>query len=71
MLEDNTEMGKMVAKQLAEHQDIIQVYDYEVVYKVEKCLIHQMLKSGGGVGQSKWYNNSFEEEKCIKNAKCG
>ena len=30
-LEDYTEMGKMVAKQLTEHQDIIQVYNYKVV----------------------------------------
>ena len=36
MLEDYMEMGKMVAKQLTEHQDIIQVYDHEVVKKAEK-----------------------------------
>ena len=43
-------MGKIFAKQLTEHQDIIQVYDHEVVKKVEKCLTHQTLKSRGGVG---------------------
>ena len=62
-LEDYMEMGKMVAKQLAEHQDIIQVYDHKVVKKVKKRLIHQMLKSRGGVGQFKGYNNPFKEAK--------
>ena len=63
MLEDYTEMGKMVAKQLTEHQNIIQVYDHEVVEKVEKCLIHQMLKSRGGVGQLEGHNKPFKEAK--------
>ena len=57
------EMGKMVAKQLTEHQDIIQVYNHEAVEKVEKHLIHQMIKNRGGVGQSKGHNNPFEEAK--------
>ena len=57
------EMGKMVAKRLTEHQDIIQVYDYKAVEKVEKCLIHQTLKSRGGIGQSKGHNNPFKEAK--------
>ena len=51
----------MVTKQLTEHQDIIQVYYHEVVKKVEKHLIYQMLKSEGGVGQSKGHNNLFKE----------
>ena len=46
-LEDYTEMGKMVAKQLTEDQDIIKLYYHKVVKKVEKRLIHQMLKSRG------------------------
>ena len=50
MLEDYLEMGKIIAKWLTEHQDIIYVYNHEVVEKVKKCLIHQMLKSRGGVG---------------------
>ena len=29
VLEDYTDMGKIVANQLTEHQDIIQVYDHE------------------------------------------
>ena len=40
VLEDYTEMGKMVTKWLTEHQDIIQVYNYKMVEKVEKHLIH-------------------------------
>ena len=44
VLEDYVMMGKMVAKQLTKHQDIIQVYDHEVVEEVEEHLIHQMLK---------------------------
>ena len=36
VLEDFMKMGKMVAKQLTEHQDIIQVYNHEVVEKVKK-----------------------------------
>ena len=56
-------MGKIVTTQLTEHQDIIQVYNHEVVKKVETRLIHQMLKSSGGVGQSKGHNNPFEEAK--------
>ena len=44
VLEDYMEMGKMVAKQLTEHQDIIQVSDHEAVNEVTKCLIDQMLK---------------------------
>ena len=35
VLEDYAEMGKMVTKQLTEHQDIIQVYNHEAVKKVE------------------------------------
>ena len=31
-------MGKMVAKWLTEHQDIIQLYNHEAVKKVEKGL---------------------------------
>ena len=38
-LEDYAEIGKIVAKQLAEHQDIIQVYNHEAVEKVKKHLI--------------------------------
>ena len=57
----------MVAKQLTEHQDIIQVYDHEAVKKVKKGLIHQMLKTKGCVGQSEGHNNPFEQAKtCIK-----
>ena len=63
MLEDYMEMGKMVAKQLTEHQDIIQVYNHEVVKNVKKGLIHQMLKSRGGIGQSEGHNNPFKEAK--------
>ena len=63
VLEDYTEMGKMVAKQLTEHQDVIQVYDHKVVNKVEKGLIHQMLKSRRGVGKSKGHKNPFKEAK--------
>ena len=62
-LEEYVEMGKMVTKQLTEHQDIIQVYDQEVVDKVENCLIHQILKGKGCVGQSKGHNNPFKESK--------
>ena len=63
VLEDYTEMGKMVAKQLTEHQDIIQIYDCKVVQKVEKYLIHRKLKSRLGIGQSKGNNNPFKEAK--------
>ena len=69
VLEDYTEMSKMVAKQLTEHQDIIQVYDYKAVEKVAKHLIHQTLKSRGGVGQSKGHNNPFEEAKTHQECK--
>ena len=70
-LEDYTEMGKMVTKRLTKHQEIIQVYEYEEVKKVEKHLIHQMLKSKRGVGQSKGHNNPFAKRpKCTKNAEC-
>ena len=62
-LEDCAEIGKIVTKQLTEHQDIIQVYDHEAVEKVKKCLIHKMLKSKGGVGQSEGHKNEFEEAK--------
>ena len=34
-----------------------------MVEKVEKRLLHQMLKSRGGIGQSKEHNNPFEEAK--------
>ena len=34
------EMGKMVAKQLTEHQDIFKVYDRKSSKKVKKHLIH-------------------------------
>ena len=60
-LEDYAKMGKMVTKQLTEHQDIIQVYNHKAVEKVEKCLIHQTLKSRGGVGQSKGHKKPFKE----------
>ena len=40
VLDDYTEMGKMVAKWLTEHQDIIQVYNHKAVKKVEKGMIH-------------------------------
>ena len=63
VLEDYTEMGKIVAKWLTEHQDIIRVYDHKVAKKVEKRLIHQTLNGRGGVGQSKGHNNPFEEAK--------
>ena len=39
-LDDYTDIGKMVCKQLNENQDIIQVYDHEAVKKVKKGLIH-------------------------------
>ena len=63
VLEDYLEMGKIVSKQLTGHQDIIQVYDHKVVEKIEKCLIHQMLKGRGWVGQFKGHNNLFEKAK--------
>ena len=63
MLEDYSQMGKMVAKQLTEHQDIIEVYNHKMVKKLEKCLVHQMLKSRGGVGQSEGHYNPFKEAK--------
>ena len=63
------EMGKMVAKWLTEHQDIIQVYDHETVEKVEIHLIHQMLKSRGSVGQSEGHNNPFKEAKIYQECK--
>ena len=63
VLEDYAEMGKMVTKWLTEHQDIILVYDHEVVKKVEKRLIHHTLKGRGCIGQSKGHNNQFEEFK--------
>ena len=63
VLEDYAEMGKMVAKQCTKHQDMIQVYDQEVVEKVKKHLIHETLKGRGCVGQSKGYNNLFQESK--------
>ena len=63
VLEDYTEMGKMVTKWLTEHQDIIQVYDHKVVKKVKKRLIHQTLESRGGVGQSEGHTKPFEEAK--------
>ena len=63
MLEDYIEIGKMVTKWLTEHQDISQVCNHKVVESIEKYLIHQMLKSRGGIGQSKGHNNPFEEEK--------
>ena len=62
-LEDYIEMDKMVSKQLTEDQDIIRVYDHELAEKGEKRLIHQMLKSRGGVGQSEGHNNPFKEAK--------
>ena len=33
-------MGKMVARQFTENQDIIQVDDHEAVKKVKKYLMH-------------------------------
>ena len=63
VLEDYMEISKMVAKWLTEHQDIKQVYDHEVVWKVKKRLIHQRLKSRGGIGQSEGHNNPFKEAK--------
>ena len=69
MLEDYTEMDKMVTKQLTEYKDIIQVHDHTMVKKVKKCLTHQMLKSRGGVGQSKGHNNQFEEAKTHQECK--
>ena len=63
VLEDYTEMDKIAAKWLTEHQDIIQIYDHKVVKKVEKHLIHQTLKSRGGIWQSKGHDNPFEEAK--------
>ena len=56
----------MAAKRLTEYQDIIQVYDHEAVEKVKKRLIHQTLKSRGGIGQSKGHNNPFKESKMPK-----
>ena len=63
VLVNYTEIGRMATKRLSRHQDIIQVYDHKAFEKVEKRLIHQMLKSRGGVGQSKGHNNPFEEAK--------
>ena len=60
-------MGKMVTKQLTEHQDIIQIYDQEVAKKVENRLVHQMLKGKGCIGQSKGHNNPFNSPKHVKN----
>ena len=65
-VEDYVEIGKMVAEQLTEQQDIIQVYDHKVVKKVEKGLIHQMLKVWGCVGHFKGHNNPFEESKILQ-----
>ena len=65
VLEHYTEMGKMVAKQLTEHQDIIQVYDHEAVKKIKKRLIHETLKGRGCIGQSKGHNNPFKESKTL------
>ena len=62
-------MGKIVAKQLTEHQDIIQVYDHKAVKKVEKHLIHQTLKGRGGAGQSEGHNNPFKESKTHQECK--
>ena len=59
-------MGKMVAKQLTEHQDIIQVYDHKTVEKVKKRLVYQTLKSRGGIGQSEGHYNPFGEAKMHK-----
>ena len=59
----------MVAKRLTEHQDTIQIYICEVIKKVEKRLIHQMLKARGCVGQSKGHNNPFKESKMLQ--ECG
>ena len=50
VLEDYAEIGKMVTKQLTEHQDIIQVYNHEAIKKVKKSLNHQMLKGRGCIG---------------------
>ena len=36
VLENYVEMGKMVTKQLTEHQGVIQVYNHKVVKKVKK-----------------------------------
>ena len=63
VLEDYTEMGKMVTKQLTEHQDIIQVYNHKAVKKIEKGPIHQTLNGRGFIGQSKGHNNPFELSK--------
>ena len=47
----------------------MQVYDHEAVKKLEKRLIHQILKSRGDVGQSEGHNNPFEEAKMYQNSK--
>ena len=63
VLEDYMEMGKMIAKWLTNHQDIIQVYNHEVVKKFKKGLIYQMLKSRVGIGQSEGHNIPLKEAK--------
>ena len=71
VLEDYMEMGKMVAKQLTEHQDIIQVYNHEVVKKDKKHLIHQILKSRGGqLDNPKGITTHSKRPKCTKNIDC-
>ena len=42
-----------------------------MVKKVKKRLIHQTLKSRGGIGQSEGHKNPFEEAKHIKNEEHG
>ena len=64
------EMGKMVTKQLAENQDIIQVYDHEVVKKAEKFLMHQTLKSRGGLDNPKGIRTHSKRPTCINDAEC-
>ena len=68
VLKDYMEMGKIVAKQFTEHQDIIQVYDYKAVEKVEKRLIHQMLKGKkGALDKLKGITTHLKSLKCVKN----
>ena len=62
-LEDYFQMGKMLAKQLTEHQDTMQVYNHKMVKKVKKRLVHQTLKSRGGVGQSEGHYNPLKVAK--------
>ena len=53
-------MDPMLRKRIRKNQNIIKINDDTNIRHIRKNIIHEMLKSGRGVGQAKGHNQVFE-----------